>query len=78
MVFTVGLSAKVKVVPGVYSTENGDFYTKFWKELFKGGYPGQPGNVLQALGEGYIFNQAKLVTVRAAVRDRRRPLYLCL
>jgi hypothetical protein len=61
--FSIGLSAKVKVVPGVYSTENGDFYTKFWKESFKGGGPGQPGNVLMALGEGYIFNQAKLVTV---------------
>ena len=63
MFFTIGLSAKVKVNPGIYSTENADFYTKFWKELFKGGFPGQPGNVLQALGEGYIFNQAKLVTV---------------
>jgi len=63
MVFTIGLSAKVKVIPGTYSTENGDFYTKFWKELFKGGFPGQPGNVLMALGEGFIFNQAKLVTV---------------
>jgi len=62
MVFTIGLSAKVKVIPGTYSTENGDFYTKFWKEMFKGGGPGQPGNVLMALGEGYIFNQAKLVT----------------
>jgi len=63
MVFTIGLSAKVKVIPGTYSTANGDFYTKFWKEMFKGGFPGQPGNVLMALGEGYIFNQAKLVTV---------------
>jgi hypothetical protein len=61
--FSIGLSAKVKVIPGVYSTEGGDFYTKFWKESFKGGGPGQPGNVLMALGEGYIFNQAKLVTV---------------
>ena len=63
MVFAVGLSAKVKVIPGVYSTEAGDFYTKFWKEVFKGGGPGQAGNGLMALGEGYIFNQAKLVTV---------------
>jgi len=66
MVFTIGLSAKVKVFPKTYSTENGDFYTKFWKEMFKGGGPGQPGNVLMALGEGYIFNQAKLVTVEAS------------
>ena len=63
MVFTAVLSAKVRVVPGVYSTDEGDFYTKFWKEIFKGGGPGQPGNTLQALGEGYIFNQAKLATV---------------
>ena len=63
MVFTIGLSARVKVIPGIYSTAEGYFYTKFWKELFKGGGPGQPGNVLMALGEGYIFNQAKLVTV---------------
>ncbi len=63
LVFAVVLSAKVRVNPGVYSTGEGDFYTKFWKEIFKGGGPGQPGNTLQALGEGYIFNQAKLVTV---------------
>jgi hypothetical protein len=63
LVFTVGLSAKVKVIPGTYSTGEGDFYTKFWKEMFKGGGPGQPGNTLQALGEGYIHNQAKLVSV---------------
>ena len=31
--------------------------------MFKGGFPGQPGNVLQALGEGYIFNKARLVGV---------------
>jgi hypothetical protein len=65
MIFAIGLSAKVRVVPGVYSTENGDFYTKFWKEMFKGGGPGQLGNTLQALGEGFIFNQARLATVEA-------------
>jgi len=63
LVFSAVLLAKVRVVPGVYSTEAGDFYTKFWKEIFKGGGPGLPGNTLQALGEGYIFNQAKLVSV---------------
>jgi hypothetical protein len=63
LVFAGALSAKVRVTPGVYSTDEGDFYTKFWKEMFKGGAPGQPGNTLQALGEGYIFNQAKLATV---------------
>mgnify|MGYP005855815119 CR=1 FL=1 len=58
--------AKVRVIPGTYSTANGDFYTKFWKEMFKGGGPGQPGNTLMALGEGFIFNQAKLQTVEAS------------
>ncbi len=65
MIFAIGLSAKVRVVPGVYSTEEGDFYTKFWKEIFKGGGPGQIGNTLQALGEGFIFNQARLASVEA-------------
>ncbi len=65
LVLAVGLSAKVRVNAGIYSTAEGDFYTKFWKEIFKGGGPGQPGNTLQALGEGYIFNQARLVTVEA-------------
>jgi hypothetical protein len=51
---------------GTYSTANGDFYTKFWKEMFKGGGPGQVGNTLMALGEGFIFNQAKLKLVEAS------------
>lgn len=63
LALTVGLSAKVRVTPGVYSTAAGDFYVKYWREMFKGGFPGQPGNVLQALGEGYIFNKARLVGV---------------
>lgn len=63
MIFAIGLSAKVRVNVGTYSTDEGDFYTKFWKEMFKGGGPGQLGNTLQALGEGFIFNQAKLVSV---------------
>jgi hypothetical protein len=63
LALAIGLSAKVQVKPGIYSSADGDFYVKFWKEIFKGGYPGQPGNVLQALGEGYIFNKARLVSV---------------
>lgn len=65
LTFAVSLPAKVKVNPGVYTNTalGGDFDFKFWKEMFKGGYPGKPGNVLQALGEGFIFNQAKLVNV---------------
>jgi hypothetical protein len=56
LVLNLGALAKSRVVPGVYSTANGDFYTKFWKEMFKGGGPGQVGNTVMALGEGFIFN----------------------
>jgi hypothetical protein len=63
LLINLGGLAKVRVTPGIYSTLNGDFYTKFWKEMFKGGGPGQPGNTLMALGEGFIFNQAKLESV---------------
>jgi hypothetical protein len=71
ILFSVGLQAKPKpkkspVIPGTYSTAEGDFYTKFWKEMFKGGGPGQTGNELMALGEGFIFNQAKLQSVVAS------------
>lgn len=66
LVLNLGALAKSRVVPGVYSTANGDFYTKFWKEMFKGGGPGQVGNTLMALGEGFIFNQAKLQLVEAS------------
>ena len=66
LILSLGVWAKSRVVPGVYSTANGDFYTKFWKEMFKGGGPGQVGNTLMALGEGFIFNQAKLQSVEAS------------
>ena len=66
LVISLGGWAKVRVTTGTYSTGNGDFYTKFWKEMFKGGGPGQVGNTLMALGEGFIFNQAKLQLVEAS------------
>jgi len=66
LLINLGGWAKVRVIPGTYSTANGDFYTKFWKEMFKGGGPGQVGNTLMALGEGFIFNQAKLQSVEAS------------
>jgi hypothetical protein len=66
LLINLGGLAKVRVIPGTYSTGNGDFYTKFWKEMFKGGCPGQVGNTLMALGEGFIFNQAKLQLVEAS------------
>ena len=54
---------KPRVNYGEFSTcdpEGPDFNTKFWKEMFKGGGPGQIGNTLKALGDGFIFKQAKL------------------
>ncbi len=50
-----------KVNYGTYSTcDPPDFNTKFWKEMFKGGGPGQPGNVLKAIGDGFVFKHAVL------------------
>lgn len=47
---------------GTYSTcDPPDFNTKFWKEMFKGGGPGQPGNVLKAIGDGFVFKHARLL-----------------
>ena len=40
-----------------------DANAKFWKEKFKGGAAGAPGNVLMAVGRGFHFNQAKLQSV---------------
>jgi hypothetical protein len=37
-----------------------DFQTKFWQEKFFGGGPGEPGNVLMAVGEGFVFQNAVL------------------
>ncbi|MFA9454817.1 MAG: hypothetical protein ACERK6_12980, partial [Candidatus Aminicenantaceae bacterium] len=49
-----------RINPGTYSTCEPDFNTKFWKEKFKGGGPGQPGNVLKAIGDGFVFKHAKI------------------
>ena len=54
------------VNPGTYTTGNEDFHTRFWKETFKGGNPGAPGNVLMAVGQGFIFKQAVLDEVLPA------------
>jgi len=50
----------IDVVYGEYSTCEADFLTKFWKEMFKGRGPGQTGNTLMALGDGFIFRKAKI------------------
>ncbi len=51
------------VKPGVYESQAGDFTTKFWEEKFIGGGPGQPGNVLMAVGQGFVFQYGTLDSV---------------
>ena len=36
---------------------------KFWKEKFVGGRPGAVGNVLMAVGDGFVFQNAVLTNV---------------
>ncbi len=50
----------VSATAETWSTQAGDFTVHFWKEMFKGGGPGQPGNTLMATGQGFMFNQATL------------------
>ena len=62
----LGLTAQAGPVvnpTGSWSTLAGDFTTKFWKEKFFGGGPGQPGNVLMAIGQGFVFQNAVLEEV---------------
>lgn len=69
---------KPKVNYGEFSTcnaEGPDFNTKFWKEMFKGDGPGQVGNTLKALGDGFIFKQAKLADVTPIAADTYETLY---
>lgn len=60
------LGGTVQAGPGVnlgtYSTYEGHFNTKFWQEKFFGGYPpaGQPGNVIMAVGQGFVLQNAVL------------------
>jgi len=67
LVFVLGLSFGLTVQADDYSTANGDFTTKFWKEKFIGGGPGQPGNVLMAIGQGFVFQNAVLEKVEPLV-----------
>ena len=48
-------------------TSPGDFATKFWKEKYLGGGDGKPGNVLMAVGEGFVFQNAVLESVEGPV-----------
>jgi hypothetical protein len=57
-----------RVNEGIYCTDetlicDGYFTTKFWKEKFFGGGPGQPGNVLMAIGQGFTLQNVVLETV---------------
>ncbi len=78
LILSSGAWAKSRVVPGTYLSADGDFGIKFWKEMFKGGGPGQPGNTLQALGQGFIFDQAVLqnVTFSAETGPNGEPIYI--
>ena len=62
LVLTIGLTAKKDKDMVIYDTftSDADFSTKYWKEMFKGGGPGQPGNTLMAVGQGFIFKKAVL------------------
>lgn len=69
LVLSLGVTAKkgenrgIEVNYGEWTTCEPDFLTKFWKEMFKGGGPGQPGNTLMAVGDGFIFKKAVLDSV---------------
>ena len=57
-----------RVNEGIYCTDetlicDGYFTTKFWKEKFFGGEPGQPGNVLMAIGQGFTLQNVVLQEV---------------
>jgi hypothetical protein len=67
LVFVLVLSFGITVQAEVYSSENGDFTTRFWKEKFFGGGPGQPGNVLMAVGQGFVFQHAELQSAGASL-----------
>jgi hypothetical protein len=41
---------------------------KFWKEKFVGGRPGAVGNVLMAVGDGFVFQNAILANVQGPWR----------
>ncbi len=70
-VLGLGLSAQAGPVvnPGTYNSADGDFATKFWKEKFIGGGPGQPGNVLMAIGQGFVFQNGVLESVEVYNSD---------
>jgi len=75
-----------RVNEGVYCTDetlicDGYFTTKFWKEKFFGGGPGQQGNVLMAIGQGFTLQNVVLQGVESCAEvdctiDPISPCYL--
>jgi hypothetical protein len=49
--------------PAIAPTDALTFTTKFWQEKFFGGGPGQEGNTLMAIGQGFVFQNAVLTGV---------------
>jgi hypothetical protein len=50
--------------------------TKMWTEMFKGGSAGAPGNVLTAIGKGFIFRKAVLDVVIPLGGDTYQTTYI--
>lgn len=69
VILVLGLFLSTTAQAGPVVNEDGswsspdDFKTKFWKEKFFGGGPGVPGNVLMAIGKGFVFQNAVLQAV---------------
>lgn len=60
------------VNPGVYCTNEGcddTFTTKFFKEKFFGGGPGMSGNVLMAIGKGFVLQNVVLQEAEPCTGD---------
>jgi hypothetical protein len=60
LLFSVSSHAGPIVNPGTYSTANGDFTAKLWKEIFFGCSASEPFSVLKVLGEGFALKRAVL------------------
>ena len=73
MVVFVGKSVWANGDCSYYSTFRDDFTTKFWTEKFFGGDHGEPGNVLMAVGEGFVFQNAVLTEEPVVVEHPESP-----
>jgi hypothetical protein len=57
-----------QIVGGEWVTP-ADFTTKFWEEKFFGGGPGAEGNVLMAIGQGFVFQNAVLTVAPVQLKE---------